>query len=84
MFKSFLIGTLETGILQEYKAFIGEQHKIATAILKSAFLAFLNNTKYLFLVPTKYLLFYMQIYNILSKLVTEKMYIQLPLSFEAS
>lgn len=51
----FLIGTLETGILQEHKVFTSEQHKIAIATIKFAILAFLNNIKYSFLVPTKYL-----------------------------
>lgn len=78
----FLLGTLETGVLQEHEVFTGEQHKTAIATIKFAILAFLNNTKYSFLVPTKYLWFYMQIYNVLGKLVAEKMSSYLPLSLE--
>lgn len=63
MFDFFLMGTLETSILQECKAFTGDQYKIPTATLKFAILVFLNNTKYLILFPTKYLWFYIQIYK---------------------
>lgn len=78
----FLLDTLETGVLQEHKAFAGEHHKTAIATINFTILAFLNDTEYSFLVPTKYLWFYMQICNVLSKLVAEKMYSYLPLSLK--